>query len=747
MEYTEDNDNKKFWHRKQCSSRVFIGPWDINMPPPPEQFLPHLVESIPSIDSDSSLKLLNYNTFSSETSPPTKDESHNIGTPLSDGTSFITARSSNTNSTGFKSADTTPHFLEQIVNNDDEDDEIDYQFLADAPVQPLISTDTDAESIKTVRPSKGKLPIRPSTTTTALSTPIVNTFTKKKKRKVRRPGKKPLLWKKSGSVFISTDVTREPASVPTDKPLKHEPILCMRSVTEYTGTEPSTYRAEKDARFDLLNEEWKQMELVLTNKCLSTYCSSTLFWPLQKLEHRVYLQGSKKQNRLELFLFSPLDYTFCLRYVYTPARTPMIVTMTFKARSFLKCQEWYMKIYDLLPDECKRPCPNWCEVYIPLLDLSVNLPLTNVKHYNEITLEDVKDAVVTVLEEDDGDMESLKKMEKWTSTDELGLCWATEDRAEWVYWTTCSSDEHERIDWVICPQSIEQTHRLELRPIQHTPHDIILQENFTLKEPPPVEGFLTSVTDFHGRMAAIYTGKTNYYATFDQFLFYTPTLKVSPPDSASFIDENLLPRNIRIMPYISGISPYTQSSTKKTETQEIKRRMDLMIEAKGVIDLTEVSYVRRSFSNDLGEEREQSHSHISLGKRSSRSPMIQPEEQQTLFHPKSHHNQACLELIMENGLQIKFEAYTSDTCDSWVKYLAQIIVYWKARKEAEKDAHTHDRFSNNNISSTDTEDTLIKDNGQIDTKKGCVHRHQEMIADTRIWSYCLYEQCRDVVVY
>lgn len=213
------------------------------------------------------------NTFSSETLPA-KDELHNTGTPLSDGTSFITARSSNTNSTGYKSTDTAPHFLEQIVNNDDDDDEIDYQFLAEAPVQPLISTDDETESIKTVRPSKGKLPIKPSTTTTALSTPIVNTFSKKKKRKVRKAGKKPLLWKKSGSVFISTDVTREPASVPTDKPLKHEPILCMRSVSEYAGTEPSTYRAETDARFDLLNEEWKQMELVLTNTCLSTYCSS-----------------------------------------------------------------------------------------------------------------------------------------------------------------------------------------------------------------------------------------------------------------------------------------------------------------------------------------------------------------------------------------------------------------------------------------------------------------------------------------
>lgn len=58
MSNIEEIDNKKFWHRKQCSSRVFIGPWDIKAPPPPEQLLPNLIESIQSIDSDSSMKLL-----------------------------------------------------------------------------------------------------------------------------------------------------------------------------------------------------------------------------------------------------------------------------------------------------------------------------------------------------------------------------------------------------------------------------------------------------------------------------------------------------------------------------------------------------------------------------------------------------------------------------------------------------------------------------------------------------------------
>lgn len=59
MSANEDMDNKRLWHRKQCASRVLIGPWDIKAPPPPEQFLPNLIESIPSVDSDSSMKLLN----------------------------------------------------------------------------------------------------------------------------------------------------------------------------------------------------------------------------------------------------------------------------------------------------------------------------------------------------------------------------------------------------------------------------------------------------------------------------------------------------------------------------------------------------------------------------------------------------------------------------------------------------------------------------------------------------------------
>lgn len=80
-----------------------------------------------------------------------------------------------------------------------------------------------------------------------------------------------------------------------------------------------------------------------------------------------------------------------------------------------------------------------------------------------------------------------------------------------------------------------------------------------------------------------------------------------------------------------------------------------------------------------------------------------------------------------------------------MNYLAQIIVYYKALKEADKDAHTRDTSVYNSTIKV-SENTLITDNNQIDTQNGCVHKKEESMVDTRIWSYCLYEQCRDIAV-
>lgn len=63
MSDTEAGDTK-FWHRKSCANRIFIGPWDIRAAPPspspsPEQAQPNTYNRSSSIISDSSMRLLN----------------------------------------------------------------------------------------------------------------------------------------------------------------------------------------------------------------------------------------------------------------------------------------------------------------------------------------------------------------------------------------------------------------------------------------------------------------------------------------------------------------------------------------------------------------------------------------------------------------------------------------------------------------------------------------------------------------
>ncbi|KAL0139049.1 Pleckstrin homology domain-containing protein [Mucor lusitanicus] len=719
--------------------------------------------SQPYVNSDSSIKAIHQTSRkesgSTSNTSPRSDQSplDQLVTPSSDGTSFITARS-RPNSSIYSSIDYLEHMVKQ--QQEDEDEEIDYSILnagmhigqpsSSTSPPPKDNSDADMATAAATAPPPA-----------SSSRPPPTHRKKQKSKHVYRNSstKKPLVWKKAGSVFVSrlpTVVTPEPASIPTGRPIKREPILCMRSATGCLSNEPTRYKAAKEARYDLLTEKWRQVELVLTASYLTTYSSSMLFWPKQRLEHRIHLEGSRKPKRLELFLLSALDYSFCLRFESYSGHTPMMVTMTFKARSFLKCQEWYMQLYTMLPAENKRPLPESCPVYIPTLDLSVNLPLT--KRNRAVTMQDVKEAVIAVLE-DEGDLVQrlvrTDKIDRDLSVDDLGLCWTTKDRAEWIYWTHAASNRKERIDYAICPQNIEQTHRLELRLIEHTPHDIILRENMVLKEPPPVEGFLLRPFDFNGSTNAFSKNKMkmSYFASFDQYLFYIPASKVSSPNLACFIDDHLLPKNIRAQPYVSAVSPYTSTCTQATEVGEVMRRMRLMTESKGVIDLTQVSYVRRTFSDDALDADEENgiSSGLSLSKRSSRSPILPkhasqprrdtPARKQSFFSNKQSRKKPCLEMIMENGLQIRFEVYSSETCDLWVNYLAQIIVYWKARKEAEKDAHSHDNFLTQ--PAIESENALIKTGAN--TVDGCVHRKEKKLADTRIWSYCLYEQCRDVV--
>ncbi|KAI8393266.1 Pleckstrin homology domain-containing protein [Radiomyces spectabilis] len=650
------------------------------------------------------------------------------------GDSFVTANSYASSASRHNAIDP------QAESENDED----YSALIESTKLPL-SSNASISSVETVRPAprsaNGNITNRPMTESPSdvenetEAQPLASTETdhrRKRRSLVKSIARKPksMLWRKAGSVFVPNVDTpaRASTSVRAGTVIKEDALLYMRSGNG-SGSEPARYQASKETRFGLRKEQWRQMRVVLTSTHLTIYSTPSLCWPKARIEHRIYLDGNKRAKQLQLFLYSPLDYTFCLRHASKHERD--FVTFTFQARSVTLCQEWYLALYRLLPPMATRPCPLWCEVFVPLLDLRLHLPFTTDSDKEprfDISSDNVLSAVLEVLEEDDAWSHLL---ETKLGTTDLGMCWTNKDRAEWIYWKS-TIDGRQRADTMICAQSIEQTHRLELRHIEHMPNHIVLQGT-TLKEPPPVEGFMFRSTDFSGKPIRTrgFIRRRFYFATFDQYLYFILPSKVVPPDLRCHMDNE---ENAGSQSNVTVITPFA-SDDVDVQREEHNRRLKMMREASGMIDLLEVLYVRRSFSsNDFPNQAA-----ISGVSANSSTPVL-GHVQGVPFQPartgtKRDQQKAILELIMENGLIMKFETYSAEMCDVWVNYLSSLIVYWKAYKEAERDVHVRNAIS------------VAPHNTSLHTASAEVGATatSPVVADTRLWNYCLYEQCRDVV--
>ncbi|KAI7877905.1 hypothetical protein K492DRAFT_10694 [Lichtheimia hyalospora FSU 10163] len=274
-----------------------------------------------------------------------------------------------------------------------------------------------------------------------------------------------LSWRPSGIAFIPPPTTQD-REMETSI-VKCDILLCKRNLRSQKADHPTQYEASR------MVEEWRQMQVELSHQSITLYSFPPLIWPDRWLEHDL------KVSRITRFgLLSPLDYTLFVCH-QTPGGT--IDTFYFRALSITVCHEWYMALYRVLPDQVKPICSPWCEVHIPLLELRVKLPLWNedgeIRY--DITLESVYNAVISLLQQD----EHWKKLtdSSFKNNHQLGMCWSRGTRTEWVYWNRSLTNTQERIDLVISPQHIEQTHRLELRHMDHAPSNIWLEDDSKLQ--------------------------------------------------------------------------------------------------------------------------------------------------------------------------------------------------------------------------------------------------------------------------
>ncbi|KAL3438286.1 Pleckstrin homology domain-containing protein [Aspergillus tetrazonus] len=277
-------------------------------------------------------------------------------------------------------------------------------------------------------------------------------------------------------------------------------------------------------------------------------------------------------------------------------------------------------------------------------------------------------------------------LKRWTSTDKLGLAWKRYDRLEWIY----GVNEKDMYGSV----GMQGTHELELRPKQH--YDTSVGYGAKKKEEPaPVEGFLvrlTSQTGAHQRMNRMFS-KRLYFFSQDHYLFFCKPSQALPPTPPwlSTLDSDIpstqeildkAPLSYEIDPFplqdgqISWLSNGNTEHQKRRDEEayaQFQRDIHNLSNADGFINLRLVQEVR-SIPDDFpsaSNTRETCDRGITQPNDPSQLQAGNVGEQST--------DNAGFEMLLDNGLVVRFQAYNSATRDEWMQRLDALVQYWKAR--------------------------------------------------------------------
>jgi len=273
-------------------------------------------------------------------------------------------------------------------------------------------------------------------------------------------------------------------------------------------------------------------------------------------------------------------------------------------------------------------------------------------------------------------------VEAWKHNQRIGLAWKRYDRLEWIHGV-----QEKKMFGTL---SMIQTHDLELRPKQHYPTLAQTRKGKLLTEPPPVEGFLirlTSQTGKHQRLGRFFF-KRLYFATFDQYLFFTRPGLAEPPsppekpqsdgrrNTQSLSDQIPIIYAVNPYPAENGQLKWASGSAKSiqthdaTATNEARRKMDLVKNCEGFINLCNVVKVRKV-------HREMNQVQVNLDASDSESDDGATDTDEGVTN--NIDDSKTIELLLKNGLVVRLRAYDEETKKEWKKRLRALVKYWRWR--------------------------------------------------------------------
>ncbi|KAJ5572486.1 hypothetical protein N7450_009470 [Penicillium hetheringtonii] len=291
----------------------------------------------------------------------------------------------------------------------------------------------------------------------------------------------------------------------------------------------------------------------------------------------------------------------------------------------------------------------------------------------------------------EGRAEWAEVLRAWSKSEKMGLAWKRYDRLEWII----GINEANMYGSI----AMLSSHELELRP-QHHYSTAIKHQGDKEQEPAPVEGFLirlTSQKGMHQRRNKMFF-KRLYFFTQDHYLLFCRPAKALPPTPpklapACLGEESDIPTSRQLlneMPISWDVDPYPMSDGEitwlKSGNDEFVQRHDEeayaqhqrnihnMSQADGYIDLCNVTNVRLV-------HRGSSPADPNIGEGPAVDFQTEPtDSRRDDGDTQEFDDDRTFELLLDNGLVIRLQAYDAVTRDEWVKRLDILVKYWRMRR-------------------------------------------------------------------
>ncbi|KAJ5428885.1 hypothetical protein N7445_010339 [Penicillium cf. griseofulvum] len=456
-------------------------------------------------------------------------------------------------------------------------------------------------------------------------------------------------------------------------------------------------------------------------------------------------------------LYSPLDKTIV---IWRPCKRGTKIFI-LRPKSAVHSTEWYTFIRQVLG--WRRPA----SLPINVPDLGVSLIFKNPFNQLEAKLEaDNSDSEHTAAVADrsavdhrfaaatiirvcmdmlEGRTEWVEVLKAWSKTEKMGLAWKRYDRLEWVFGV---NEEN-----MYGTMAMQSSHELELRPRHH--YSTTIRHRGIQEEPAPIEGFLVRLTSqkgVHQRMNKMFF-KRLYFFTQDHYLFFCRPAKAlppQPPKCASPEDGSIptareildqMPLSWDIDPYpleggeITWLSSGNREFVKRHDEEayaHVQRNIHNISQADGCIDMRRVQEVRHVYRGSCPADP-----NIGEGPAVDFHPEPRDSRQDD-GATREFDDDRTFEMVLDNGLVIRLQAYNDATRDEWIKRLDALVKYWHTR--CTEDATELQAVRNRNLKLLDIDEAMESIVGQF-AKKWEVKKAE---ASPHLHNMCSLSGCRTI---